>query len=578
VLFLTVATVYLAWRAPGDLVWDDSPTVANNHLTPTRMPQVCFGDADFWGAMAREDFGAFHPDGYRPLSWMMRRLGVACEAATPWATAIFLVLNAVVAGLLAVAAYRLARRFTRTETAALFAVFLLLASTPILTGFLVLFVGIQALVPLAICAALNCYFASLASPRPRLCLFFMAALLLIAPLYREFAGIVPLLVLFLEARQGRRRFCVIGLAVLTFFLAVYPTLIPHLLFFPNLKVARIFELGVLGGKTHVGIDDSGSLLKQSTQMIGNLKWRVGLDLLAVLPPTVFLLALCGWIAAARRRKRPALPWGQAAFLGCFFLLSFLPFLKVFKEQVHLAYCLVPASIMLAASVEALWLDGVADRQVARLVVTGLLLLIVADHALNLFTVRGATQTCYAAIRDLATVCEREIPERSIILSNAHHAADVQWDCQGRFDLMYTVMTSDRRDLLIDSPKVLNELLRGAHDRRVFCLDVRLPRLRGQYGGDRANWIVRNRPVELLDLGRIGHVSYRYPVVDPLKLLVPISHMSWPCSPDLQFDYYRGPALGGPSWLREVAVSYYLYELDRQDPLPEKTLPTISGSE
>ena len=36
----------------------------------------------------------------------------------------------------------------------------------------------------------------------------------------------------------------------------------------------------------------------------------------------------------------------------------------------------------------------------------------------------------------------------------------------------------------------------------------------------------------LPLGEIERLSYRYPVLDPLKLLLPQQNMAWPCSPDL----------------------------------------------
>ena len=72
----------------------------------------------------------------------------------------------------------------------------------------------------------------------------------------------------------------------------------------------------------------------------------------------------------------------------------------------------------------------------------------------------------------------------------------------------------------------------------------LPRRRGQPGGDRLNWIVRDRSDVLRDLGEIDRAAYRYPFIDPLKCLIPIRNTPWPGSPDLEYDYYRGPALNG----------------------------------
>jgi hypothetical protein len=576
-LFAAAALAYLAWRVPGDLVWDDSPTVCENLYARPGPPAVSFDDPRFWRSLWEQDFGSLHPDGYRPLSWVGRRIGMACQAASPrWAPAGFLALNAAVAGLLAAAAYRLARRFTRTDAAAVFSVFLLLASTPVLTGFLVLFVGIQALVPLAMCAALNCYFASAETGRRWPWLPLMALLLFVAPLYREFAGLTSLLILFLEMQRRRWRGATAATAAAAFAFALFPTALPRLLFFPDLPVAPVYQLGVLGEQAAKGTEPAASFAAWAWQATRSLKWRIFLDLFAILPPTLWLLAAAGWVAAGWRRA-PAVPWRKAAFLGSFFLLTFLPFLKVFKEQVHLAYCLVPASIGLAASLEALW-AAAAGRRAAAVAVAGLFLVGVADHALNPFVVRGATRDCYAAIDRVAVVCAREAPDGAVLLSNAHHAEDVRLHCGGRFGLLYTTMTSGDPARVVGDPAALDALRRRA-TAGVFCLDARLPRRRQQLGGDRAHWVIRDRPVPLREIGEIDRVSYRYPVLDPLKMLLPIRNVSWPGSPDLEFDYYHGPALDGTPWLREVAVSYFLYEVARDSPGEARSTPTrlFSGS-
>src|SRR5262249_28331690 len=154
--------------------------------------------------------------------------------------------------------------------------------------------------------------------------------------------------------------------------------------------------------------------------------------------------------------------------------------KVFKEHVHLAYCLVPASVLLAASVEALWLHA-AGR--TRLVVAGLFLVVVADHALNPVVVRGATRQCYAAVDRLAAFCDREMPDGAALLSNAHHACDVRFRCRGRFGCYYTALTSGDWARWVGDRRGLEALLDRAGEAGVYCLDVRLPRKKGQPGGD-----------------------------------------------------------------------------------------------
>ncbi len=294
-LFFAVALGYAAWRAPGSLVWDDTPTVLGNLHT---APVVSFADPNFLPLLWRQDFGAVHIDGYRPLNWAVRRVALVFQADSPWAPAGFVALNAVLAGLLAVALFWLARRFTRTTAGAFFSVFLVLCSTPLLTGFLVLFTGIQALVPLAMCAALNCYFASLESRRPWLWLAPMGLLLFAAPLYREFAGVTPLLILFLELQRGRWRSPTVLLSVAAFANAMYPTALPHYLFFPDLIVAPVTQLGAVGAQARAGIEPNAPLLTRIGQAALSLKWSIFFDLLSILPPTLFLLALGGWTASA----------------------------------------------------------------------------------------------------------------------------------------------------------------------------------------------------------------------------------------------------------------------------------------
>jgi hypothetical protein len=545
-LFAVVTLAYGAWRWPGDLVWDDSPTVCEHLYARDEGRPITFDDSDFWSRLWRDAFD-LHVDGYRPLNWAFRRWAVACFNDPETSTLPFLALNAILVGLLAVVYFRLAQRFTRSGAGALLAVFLLLTSTPILTGLLVLFTGLQALVPLLMCSALLCYFRAVESPRPGPWLVGLLLILILGPWYREFVGLTPLLILFLEAQRGR---CLSRISLLTgvcFLHALFPTAIPHLLFLPDLPIRPVFALGQLGGV--IGISA--------------LKWRILLDLFSILPPTLFLAALLGWIGQALRGQGTAILTTKVSFLAFFFLLTFLPFLKAFTEQVHLAYCLVPAAIFLAASAEALW-QAASGSRALRWAGGGLLLVALADMALNAFVVRGVTRECYRVIGQVAEVCRREMPEGSILLGNAHHTRDVKLLCRGRIDCYFTALTSGEFPRWINDRSDLRELLRKAEGKDIFCLDARLPDARDQRGADRAHWVVADGVLPLHSYGKVCRVSFKYPVVDPLKLLLPTRNVAWPGSPDLEFDYYRGPAGGGRWWLRKVAVDYYFYKVLGRD--------------
>jgi hypothetical protein len=554
-LLVVVAAGYVAWRAPGDLVWDDTPAVLNNIHSERMLTLEDWDTRHFRRTVLVDPFRQVYGDGYRPLNTTVSRLGMAYCGTSSRAPVGLLMVNGVLMGLLTVVYYRLARRFTRTAAGAALSVLLLLASTPLLTGSLVLFRGVQTLVPLTMCGSLLCYFAARESRRPWFWLLALAALLFLGPWYREFIGITALVILVLEVQSGRWRSLLALVAVLGFLHALFPTALPRLLFFPDLPVRPVFLLGVLGHQVRSGISPDATWLAQGWGLLESLRWRVVLDLLSILPPTLFLLAAAGWIVTAMRDRAAAVAPRQAVFLVIFFLLTFLPFLKVFKLHVHLAYCLVPGSILLAASVEALWVAA-RQRTGAALLVWALLLVAIGDHALNIFVVRRANLHCQAAVTRLAEFCDREMPGGSTLLTNAHHSYDIRLRCGRRFACYYTSLVGSDWASRVRSTTKLVAVMEGAGDAGLYCLDARLPQLAGQLGVNRAHWVMRDRPVEMLDYGEIDRVSYKYPVVDPLKLLLPTQNIAWPCSPDLEFDYYRGPALDGTPCTREIAVSYH----------------------
>lgn len=605
-LGLCVAALYFAWRYPGELVWDDTPAVAQ-HLygdhhgaAPTSL-----ADPAFYRAIWREEFGAVNVDGYRPLNWTVRRVGAACfSSPDSGARLLFVALNAVIAGLSAVVYYRLALRFVSSAIAALLAVFLLLASTPMLTGFLVMFAGIQGLVPLLICTALNCYFRSQESSRPALWLASMAVIVALGTWYREFVGLVPLLILFLQWQRGRLVSGTSLLAAGLFLHALFPTALLHAVWFPDLPLRPVFRLGALGEQAAVAVAGHESLKLRLLAALGTLQWRVLLDLASILPPTLLLLAAAGWLACVARHARWPFDWygrfmskaptrsasevgagigprlrfglvgdtvqamtatlrnvsrSQAAFLGFFFALTFVPFLKVFKEQVHLAYCLVPAGIIVAASLEALW-RSLAGRPAWRAAVAMLALVPLADHAHNLWIVRQATRHCYSAIRHVADVFSENVPPGSYVIANAHHLIDINLHSGGLLSTYFTARTGNADERFVLDSEMLENLLAQAGEADVYCLDVRRPVEEHQLGPDRLHHVVRHHLVDMEPHGTIARVSYAYTVIDPLKLLLPMQNVAWPTSPDLEFDFYRGPALEGTAWQREIAAEYRLYHV------------------
>lgn len=552
-LVLLVSMAYLAWRAPVTFVWDDSPTLCENEYPEPGIPIDPLTPHLSNGWLYGAEFRRTHADGYRPLSWMMRRVGQASHAAAPGVTRFgLLLLNALIAGLLALAHFHLARRFTASGLTAGFAVFLLLASTPILTGFLVLFTGIQALVLLLLCVGLNSYFSYRERPQEGWQLVVLAAVLLLGPWYREFVGLLALLLIVLELQRGAWRSRVVLLAGAGFAHAVFPTALLHLAF-SELPLRPVWRLGALKDQIEFTVANNPGAWIDLWGAVQGLQWRIFLDLLNILPPTLFLAAALG--AGSLLRQRQPDTW----FPGVFFLVTFLPFLVVFKEQVHLAYALVPASILLARGAELFW-HASHSRRLVRLAAVGLVGIAVCDHALNPLVVRAFTRRSYATIARLSRFCAGELPRGAALVANPHHAREVRWQTRGQVSCFFTSMTSGDRHLLVHDPATLQALIDRSGAAGVYCLDARLPSTDNQPGCDRIHWIVRDRVVDLLHYGEVARVSFRYPVLDPLKWLLPTRVTSFPGSPDLEFDYYRGPALDGTRGWREVAVNYHLYKV------------------
>lgn len=567
-VIILVGLAYLAWRAPGQFVWDDSPTLCKNEFPEPGVASDPLDPrlSDGWKNGA--EFRRTHPDGYRPLSWTLRRIGQAGHAAAPKTTRIgLLLLNGLIAGLLALAHFRLARRFTASAAAAGFAVFLLLAATPILTGFLVLFTGIQALVLLVMCACLNGYFCYRDTGHGGW-LVGVALLLLLGPWYREFVGLTAALLVALELCRGRWRSPTVVIAALGFAHALFPTALSHLAF-PELPVQPVWRLGAVKDQIELAVSTNPGSGRNLWDAVCGLQWRIFLDLLNILPPTLVVLAAAGWVGSLLRRDA-AEPRG-GLFLAGFFAVTFLPFLVVFKEQVHLAYALLPGSILIAAGVERLW-RLTTEHRALRVAAVALLALAVTDHGLNPFVVRSFTRRSYATIARLARRCEAEMKPGAVVVANPHHAWELRFLTQGHLSCFFTSMTSGNRPLLVPDPPTLQALIDRAGDAGVYCLDAHLPAVDGQPGRNRFHWVVRDRVVDLLQYGEVAKLSFRYPVLDPLKWLLPIEVTSFPGSPDLEFDYYRGPALDGARGVREVAVGYHLYKVVGREVRPGPPRP------
>lgn len=97
-------------------------------------------------------------------------------------------------------------------------------------------------------------------------------------------------------------------------------------------------------------------------------------------------------------------------------------------------------------------------------------------------------------------------------------------------------------------------------RPIYFFDLYIKNRVGQRGEDRELFYVRDRNVEMADLGILHKTESSYLFLDPLKYLIPTREITWLGPPDLEFDFYRGLSLVGTPFHREVYAEYHIYKV------------------
>jgi hypothetical protein len=620
-LWAAVAVGYFLIRSTTPLVWDDTPLISAARYEHA-LEQDLRG-AEPWRVILERSFCSLQGNGYRPLNIVQRYVGVMFFGPGDPDPAPWFAVGGAILGLMTVCVFLVARRYCGPP-AALLAAFLLLFATPTITGAWPVVMNMQATVPLMICLGLLTYWrlAEATGARRWACAAALAVVLLVGPWVREFIGIVPLLILWEEWKRARRPTWVMALAGVFFLHALFPTALMKVLIFPNLSLRPVFAMGHLAEVLETAGAPAAGL--GIIQHLRSLKWDVPNHFLVLYPPLLLGLgALAYGVQAVSLALAPAatpgsrlralrplavpsvllfgagtlylaqspylgfwLVLGVAAvcarvngLLGVWFLLSFLPFLKLFTEQVHLAYSLVPASIGLAGMLEraAPRLRGVALwRRGVRWAVVVLFLVGVADHALNLYASHRVVAATNRVIYAMARWFRANVPAGSVVICNALHLEDIRLASGNHFAAYWTVACGiPADDKALPNPAALEKFLRAnAGKRPVYFLDVDYP-FTPDKEGYHSHQYVRNHNVSMEPLGKVRTLRVRYAYLDPFKKYTPRPLMSFLGAPDLENDFYRGPAQGRTRFLREVYAEYHVYRVTGTR-VAEKPSPVAAG--
>ncbi len=605
-LFLTTAVGFATYRHSAFAVWNDSPCVfhppdadePNPHWAAAHDLSQPSALSDLWTGGGGA-FQSVQGGGYRPLSELWTFVAAYFFYDPRCLPYPLLLVVGALHGALAVSLFAVARRFVRRDLTALGVVLLVLASPPLVASSWVCVAGVQVLVPLLFCISLLCYW-NVVENRFRIPFGIVLVLLLfLGPWVREFFGLNALLLILLEWRRVRRPTWLMGVAALGFLHALFPTALVHWLCLPGLPLQPVYRLGTLAGA--LGKDE--------------IRWEAAWHFLPLLPP---LLWVCGGAEAVARFfdrsqaslnqkdtwsdriergiQRAALPcWlvllfvvvvapqlrgytgvalclGLAAlglrrdlFLGCWFLLTFVPILRVFTEHVHFLYAMPPAALILAQAAESLWLrlEGRPGLVRVRYALAGVLAVVGTDQALNVYGSYCVNHAAYEGIDTTADWFRGHVPEGSVVVSNVIHGEEIKWRSGNHVRNYWTIgagINDPRR--AVEQPAELEALLARAGPHPVYFLDVDFdnPPCKAQYHRHK---YVHQLDIARHDLGIVHMTAARYLFVDPLRYLVPREFQPFLGAPDLVNDFGRRLSPGRP-FVQEVVAQYHVYEvLDRK---------------
>jgi hypothetical protein len=613
-LWVSVAAGFFVWRLSAPLIWCDTVVVANNLFEES--DPILWSDPGAVRWIIRNSFYDVGSDGYRPLSRIVFWTGTALFSDRDSHSNLYFAAVGILFGTLATCVFLVARRFLHSELAALFAVFIFLFSTPVVTAAWNLICGIQAFVPLMICLGLLFYWKVADSSKHKI--WYMGGLcgiLLIGPWFREFVGLLPLLIIFLEAQRAKRPTLTMGVAGIFFLHSIFPTAIVRFTVFPDLPLHPVFAMGHLGHQVAANLGNDR--LDLISRILSGIKWETLYHFMTLFPSVLFILVTMAFLLPIIRllsallsllsvpkdqRQSTRIPWTLGSllplvfllggvcvlglynmqwfllwlcsgfvffalfrdvFLACWFLLFLLPFLRIFTEQVHLAYALLPASIIIAAALEELWrsvrFPGIFFTA-ARYGLLSVVAVAIADHSLNPYNSYRVVQSINQGIMKMAAWFSSHVPAGSIVVANTLHAEDIRLFSNDHIKVFWTVRAGIPRDEdAVDEPSALEELLKDNHTKRdVYFLDVDF-----NYALEKLDYhshkYVRNRSVDMSEIGLAHTTQVRYPFIDPLKIWVPRSYIAFLGAPDLENDFYRGPAQNGAPFMREVYAEYYVYK-------------------
>jgi hypothetical protein len=378
--------VFCYWRSDFNYVWDDSNLIKQSLLVTD----------SFWTSHARvliNCFSSITDRGYRPISNFIQNFYIlSISAISP---EIFIKLTSgLLIGIFNIYVFYLLK-FLNYKKYEILAIILTINLTPIfLQANWILIAGYPILIPLIFVASIYHFLNYINSSR-KIHLFFFIFFIIFGSFYREFVFIVPLvLLIYYLINAQRKNFFNIFILLILFFATVFPTVLPKMFFlifepllyvydhdtylnFNSLEIMSIFQMGSASDQLANNVITFDKLkqifnINAHFILIVPILWLtlfstfltldffqkkfynfsknekflncifviflIFFNIFAILLTPVFgfliIFVLC--LISLQNKSYILLLW---------FLLSYIPILFVFTEKIHLIYGLIPFVII-----------------------------------------------------------------------------------------------------------------------------------------------------------------------------------------------------------------------------------------
>ena len=447
---------------------------------------------------------------------------------------------------------------------------------------------------------------------------------LIGPWFREFAAVIPFIILACEimTTAARRSWLVIILCFIFIGHSVYPSFITWVLGINNGIVTGVFQqantqaqmsganpgnLGILFVQfppsfwllaifailwwlwRRLGPNPSkqdfislpGWIQRFSIPNFSSLSGRARLIII-----TLFLLTALAFIKAffisGSSVPFPMIRldkiWGLSiiffVLIGLFsfrfgalppiyFAATFMPFLWIRLAEVHMAFTLPPLAIILTLWIRELF-QGLtkAELQKTKLAAVLLLALAIGDQGLNYQASLSVQQRLVVANQALADWITKQTDRNSIVISNFYNYTDVYYYSGNYFDPFESVENNPLGPTrTVHHDKQMQDLLADNWTLRdIYFLQGDHDFFDWQRGYHSHKW-VNNPPGKIRKLKEFPVKAYYY-YIDPLKYFIPRNFVSFLGYMDWSTDYYFDN--DKLPFRRLVDVTYRIFKLESYD--------------